>query len=146
MSLCSILRSEPISAPRGAYEDVHVTPFELLVAKVSAEGRRAEWRFNPAFVRLEREEHEEFGTLKLALVLARPERRGGGFSRAGRESGFRQRSQLRARRGAARSAIFLRQLFCDQRFEGVIGFFRQSTVERAIRLRPQQQLTDIKRV
>ncbi len=51
-----------------AYEDVHVTPFELLVAKVSAKGQRAEWRFNPAFVRLEREEHEEFGTLRLALV------------------------------------------------------------------------------
>jgi uncharacterized membrane protein len=51
-----------------AYEDVQVTPFELLVAKVSAQGQRAEWRFNPAFVRLEREEHEEFGTLRLALV------------------------------------------------------------------------------
>ncbi len=51
-----------------AYEDVLLTPFELCVAKVSVEGRRAEWRFNPAFVRLERDEHEEFGTLRLALV------------------------------------------------------------------------------
>jgi uncharacterized membrane protein len=51
-----------------AYEDVHVTHFELLLAKVSARGRRAEWRFNPAWVRLEREEHEEFGTQRLALV------------------------------------------------------------------------------
>ncbi len=51
-----------------AYEDVHVTPFELLVAKVSAKGQRSEWRFNPAFVRLEREDHEEFGILRLALV------------------------------------------------------------------------------
>lgn len=51
-----------------AYEDVSVTNFELLVAKVSARGQRAEWRFNPAFVRLEREEDEEFGTLRLALV------------------------------------------------------------------------------
>lgn len=51
-----------------AYEDVLVTPFELFFAKVSARGRRAEWRFNPAWVRLEREEHEEFGTQKLALV------------------------------------------------------------------------------
>ena len=51
-----------------AYEDVKVTAFELLVAKVSAKGQRAEWRFNPAFVRLEREEDEEFGTLRLALV------------------------------------------------------------------------------
>jgi len=51
-----------------AYEDVFLTPFELFIAKVSAKGQRAEWRFNPAFVRLEREEHEEFGTQRLALV------------------------------------------------------------------------------
>jgi uncharacterized membrane protein len=51
-----------------AYEDVHVTPFELLLAKVSARGQRAEWRFNPVWVRLEREEHAEFGTQRLALV------------------------------------------------------------------------------
>lgn len=51
-----------------AYEEVDVTAFELRLAKVSAKGQKAEWRFNPAFVRLEREEHEEFGTQRLALV------------------------------------------------------------------------------
>lgn len=51
-----------------AYEDVKVTDFELLLAKVGANGERAEWRFNPAFVRLEREDDEEFGTVRLALV------------------------------------------------------------------------------
>jgi len=51
-----------------AFEDVEVTFFELMLAKVSAEGERAEWRFNPAFVRLEREEDDEFGTQRLALV------------------------------------------------------------------------------
>ena len=51
-----------------AYEDVEVTFFELKLDKVSAKGERAEWRFNPAFVRLEREHHEEFGTQRLALV------------------------------------------------------------------------------
>jgi len=51
-----------------AYEDVEVTFFELMLTKVSAEGERAEWRFNPAFVRLEREEDDEFGTQRLALV------------------------------------------------------------------------------
>ncbi len=51
-----------------AYEDVEVTFFELMLAKVSTGGQRAEWRFNPAFVRLEREQHEEFGTQRLALV------------------------------------------------------------------------------
>jgi uncharacterized membrane protein len=51
-----------------AYEDVQVTFFELMFAKVSAQGERAEWRFNPSFVRLEQEKHEEFGTQRLALV------------------------------------------------------------------------------
>ncbi len=51
-----------------AYEDVTVTPLELALAKVSAEGRRREWRFNPLWVRLEREAHEEFGVQRLALV------------------------------------------------------------------------------
>jgi uncharacterized membrane protein len=51
-----------------AYEDVEVTFFELLLAKVSAKGERSEWRFNPAFVRLEQEKHEEFGIQRLALV------------------------------------------------------------------------------
>ena len=51
-----------------AYEDVTLTPIELQVAKVSSRGARAEWRFNPAWVRLEREEHEAYGTCSLALV------------------------------------------------------------------------------
>jgi len=51
-----------------AYEEVTVTHFELRVAKVSAKGERAEYRFNPAFVHLERVEQAEFGTERLALV------------------------------------------------------------------------------
>jgi uncharacterized membrane protein len=51
-----------------AYEDIRVTPLELQLAKVSAKGVRAEWRFNPTWVRLDRIEHEEFGIQKLALV------------------------------------------------------------------------------
>jgi len=35
---------------------------------VSAKGERTEFRFNPAFVHLEREEHAEFGIERLALV------------------------------------------------------------------------------
>ena len=46
----------------------HVTPLELMLAKVSPKGVKAEWRFNPSWVRLHREEHEEFGVQKLALV------------------------------------------------------------------------------
>jgi uncharacterized membrane protein len=51
-----------------AYEDVTLTPVELQVAKVSPRGARAEWRFNPVWVKLEREEHEAYGTCRLALV------------------------------------------------------------------------------
>ena len=50
-----------------AYEDVVVTPMELLLAKVSAKGVRREFRFHPAWVRLNREEHEEFGVQRLSL-------------------------------------------------------------------------------
>ena len=51
-----------------AYEDVRLTVLELLVAKVSPRGRRAEWRFNPSWIRLERKQHEEFGTVRIDVV------------------------------------------------------------------------------
>jgi uncharacterized membrane protein len=51
-----------------AYEQVRLTVLELQLAQVSAKGRTAEWRFHPSWVRLEREEHSEFGTQRLALV------------------------------------------------------------------------------
>ncbi|MDR3407486.1 MAG: DUF2244 domain-containing protein [Methylovirgula sp.] len=51
-----------------AYEDVDVTPIALSLAKVSAEGARAEWQFNPSWVYLHKETHEEYGVQKVALV------------------------------------------------------------------------------
>jgi uncharacterized membrane protein len=51
-----------------AYEDLRLTPLELFFARVSVRGARREWRFNPAWVRFERIEHEEFGTQRLSLV------------------------------------------------------------------------------
>jgi len=51
-----------------AYEDVLLTPFELLLAKVSPKGVRDEYRFNPAWVRLDKVEDEEFGTQRLCFV------------------------------------------------------------------------------
>lgn len=50
-----------------AYEDVLVTPLELMLAKVTPAGARSEWRFHPAWVRLDRQEHEEFGLQRLSL-------------------------------------------------------------------------------
>lgn len=51
-----------------AYETLDVTPLELIFAKVGAQGQRREWRFNPSWVRLEQQVHEEFGTERVALV------------------------------------------------------------------------------
>lgn len=50
-----------------SYEDIRVTPLELSVLRVSARGARNEWRFNPDWVRLERQEDEEFGLLRLSV-------------------------------------------------------------------------------
>jgi uncharacterized membrane protein len=51
-----------------AYEEVTVTPSELRVRKVSHRGRASEWSFNPLWVRLERDHHEDFGLQGLFLV------------------------------------------------------------------------------
>lgn len=51
-----------------AYEDVEVNFFELKLTKVSPSGERVEWHFNPSFVRLEQDQDEESGKLRLALV------------------------------------------------------------------------------
>jgi uncharacterized membrane protein len=51
-----------------AYEEVMVTHSELRVRKVSHRGKTAEWTFNPLWVRLDRDTHEEFGIERLFLV------------------------------------------------------------------------------
>ena len=51
-----------------AYEQVTVTASELTVRKVSHHGRIRQWSMNPVWVRLDRDEHEEFGIERLFLV------------------------------------------------------------------------------
>ena len=51
-----------------ACETIELTPLELHFAKIGARGQRRDWRFHPAWVKLEREDHEEFGTQRLALM------------------------------------------------------------------------------
>ncbi len=51
-----------------AYEDVSVTPLELKLAKVSPRGERREWSWNPFWVRLQRDEDEDYGVTRIALV------------------------------------------------------------------------------
>jgi uncharacterized membrane protein len=51
-----------------AYEQVTVTASELTVRKVSHHGRVREWTLNPLWVRLDRDQDEEFGIARLFLV------------------------------------------------------------------------------
>ncbi|WP_448954315.1 DUF2244 domain-containing protein [Labrys neptuniae] len=49
-------------------EHVLLTPVRLLFSRVDPKGKRWDWSFNPRWVRLQRDEHEEFGVTRLALV------------------------------------------------------------------------------
>jgi uncharacterized membrane protein len=51
-----------------AYEEISVTPSALHVRRVTHLGAVNEWTFNPLWVRLDVEAHEEFGVQRLALV------------------------------------------------------------------------------
>lgn len=51
-----------------AREEVSLTPLDLTVRKISHWGRASEFRFNTAWVRLHREENEEFGLTRLAVA------------------------------------------------------------------------------
>lgn len=51
-----------------AYEQIEITPTELILRRISAQGAVTEWRANPLWVRLERDVHEEFGVMSLHLV------------------------------------------------------------------------------
>ena len=51
-----------------AYEQVTVTPSELRVKRVTHKGKVSEWSLNPLWTRLDRDEHEDFGLMRLSLV------------------------------------------------------------------------------
>jgi uncharacterized membrane protein len=51
-----------------ASEEIRMTPFELHVRRVSHRGHVVEFKFNPLWVRLDRQTHAEFGVEKLYLV------------------------------------------------------------------------------
>ena len=48
-------------------EHIHLTPVRLDLSRTDRRGGRRDWSFNPLWVRLRREEHVEFGVLRLAL-------------------------------------------------------------------------------
>jgi uncharacterized membrane protein len=71
-----------------AYEELILTHIELLYRRISWRGRMSEWRFNPLWVRLRRDEHEEFGTQRIALVEGRRQVEMGAFLGAEEKADF----------------------------------------------------------
>ena len=58
-----------VSYRRGrSFEEVVLTPIELMIRRVTHRGEAREWRLNPLWTRLHREKDEEFGLQRLALV------------------------------------------------------------------------------
>ncbi|HEY8563928.1 MAG TPA: DUF2244 domain-containing protein [Beijerinckiaceae bacterium] len=51
-----------------AFEELVLTPIELLMRQVTHRGVAREWRFNPLWTRLDREQDDEFGLLRLAVT------------------------------------------------------------------------------
>ena len=49
-------------------EEVVLTPWKLAVRRESHRSERFERRFNPLWTKLDREEDDEFGLLRLALI------------------------------------------------------------------------------
>ncbi len=50
------------------FEEVVVSPIQVLLAKVSPKGERAEWRFDTIWTKIERQDDEEFGLQRLSVV------------------------------------------------------------------------------
>jgi uncharacterized membrane protein len=59
------------NAAARAHEEIVLSRLRLIVRAVSWRGQVSEWRFNPAWSRIEREEHPEFGTERLEVVEGR---------------------------------------------------------------------------
>ena len=85
-----------------ACEHFRLTHFELLFARVSAAGARREWKFSPAWVRLERVDDEDYGPQRLTLVSRGQSwqiGRGVGPDRKAEFAGGLTRALVEARRG-----------------------------------------------
>lgn len=91
-----------------AYEQIVVTPTELMFRKVSPRGAVTEWRCNPLWVKLDWDTHEEFGVQQLHLV-SRGERRAiASFLSPEEKEGFGKALQsaiAAAKRGPDRTVI-----------------------------------------
>lgn len=61
-----------VSFRRGrSFEEVMISPIEVMLARVTHRGERREWRFNPLWTKLTKVEDEEYGLQTLTLVSRR---------------------------------------------------------------------------
>jgi uncharacterized membrane protein len=91
-----------------AYEQVIVTASELTVRKVSHHGCVRQWTLNPVWVRLHRDEHEEFGIERLFLISHGRKLPIAGFLGAQEKASFAfalSGALAQARRGPARTVF-----------------------------------------
>jgi uncharacterized membrane protein len=51
-----------------SFEELELTPVQFLIRRVTHRGEAREWRFNPLWTRLDREEDDEFGLQKLEVA------------------------------------------------------------------------------
>ncbi|TAK46734.1 MAG: DUF2244 domain-containing protein [Xanthobacteraceae bacterium] len=94
-------------ARAAAFEEIIVTPSDLHVRKVGPRGEVTEWRFNPLWVRLDRDDEEEFGITRLFLVFRGRRLSIAGFLGPDEKASFSKAlgsALAAARRGAARPA------------------------------------------
>ncbi len=69
LDMLAIYAALKVSFRRGrSFEEVVISQIEVLVARVSHRGERAEWRFNPLWTRLHKVEDEEYGLMSLSFV------------------------------------------------------------------------------
>jgi uncharacterized membrane protein len=91
-----------------AYEQIVVTPTEIVFHKISAKGVVTEWRANPLWVRLDRDVHEEFGVQSLHLTSRGQRRQIAGFLSPDEKESFGaalQAALAAARRGPDRTVM-----------------------------------------
>ena len=84
-----------------AHEEVTVTASELRVRRVSHRGKVSEWKVNPLWVKLDRENHEEFGIEHLFLVSRGQRLAVASFWGRRRRKASRRRSEPRLPRPSA---------------------------------------------
>ncbi|HKH34562.1 MAG TPA: DUF2244 domain-containing protein [Beijerinckiaceae bacterium] len=51
-----------------SFEEIVLSPIELMFRRVGPRGERREWRFNPLWTKIDREDDDEFGLQRLRLV------------------------------------------------------------------------------